>query len=266
MDYFEKDAINATSIKAGRTSMLHMHEQMVQKDDTPTPAMIKGTLIHLAILEPNRLCELAVWKGGDKRKNAGKWKEFKAEHDPRFIVSQAEVDMLDNITKNVYANKEASMLLKDVEETEKELYWEGLYGKAKAKADGTNPNFILECKSMDKIHPRDFQRQSYNMGYHLGYGWYQEGAEKNGMGKLPVYVMAIESKAPYDVWVGEVDSELVAEGRHDAIQIAKKYNACRLADYYPGVSEDGIITITKPEWAKEKEKDVSNGKMEVSEL
>ena len=243
--------------------MLHMKQAMERVDDKPTDAMIMGTHIHAAVLEPEKLEDVVVYPG--KVRRGKEWDAFKAEHDIRNILYLHSIDDLNAIRDAVQGNKEAKMLLEEIE-AEKELYWDGLYSKAKAKLDGINPNFILEVKSMAAIHPRDFQRQSYNMGYHLQYGWYQEAAEMCQLGKLPVYIIAIESRKPFDCVVYEADEELIAAGRIEAVEIAKRYNCCRIADYYPGVAEDGIQTLKLPEWTKPKEKDISNGTMEVNEL
>jgi len=247
-NYNDSTAINATSIKAGRKSMLHMHYEMNRKDDNATPAMVRGTHIHTAVLEPHNLGKLHVW---DKPKKSKAWTEFKQGKNVRDIVTTAYLNELLQIRDSVLGNKEAFLLLNEGIEIEKFLYWNGPYGKAKARADGIDLNQILEVKSTKDIHPRDFQRQSFNMGYHLQYGWYQEGMEAIGCGCLPVYILAIENKAPFDVCVFEVDSELIAFGRNQAVQIAKAYNACRISNFFPGVASD-IQSLTLPEWAKEK--------------
>ena len=51
-EYAELPGINATSIKAGVKSMLHMHHCMTGGGHKETPALRWGKLVHLAVLEP----------------------------------------------------------------------------------------------------------------------------------------------------------------------------------------------------------------------
>jgi len=51
-EYRNAEGINASAIKKGRTSLLHMRAEMLRETNKPTPAMMLGTNIHSAVLEP----------------------------------------------------------------------------------------------------------------------------------------------------------------------------------------------------------------------
>jgi len=248
-EYRKADGINASSIKAGNKSILHMRHEITRKTDTPTAAMQWGSLIHLRLLEPDLMrSEVCVWNESRRTKE---YKAFKAENEGKYICTTDEINQLGIIADSVNKHPEARMILEDSAK-EQSLFWESSrYGKAKARFDCMSGDFIADLKSTNAIEPWAFQQQAYKLGYHLQAGWYCEGFE-NKAGHLPAfYVIAVESKPPYDVSVFEYDEEAIAIGREKAIEIAVKYRIAEKLGIYQGVMSEGIQTIRLPSWAEE---------------
>jgi len=163
--------------------------------------------------------------------------------------------LLEDIYGSVCEHPEAMQIIK---ETQKEvsLFWESpeVYGYGKARLDMFNPNEIwADLKSTSKIHPREFQGHAEKMGYFHQAGWSAEGMNRLGLSmKIPYYIIAVESSAPYDVAVYEMAEEDVLSAREECRKIATKYSMSVKAGSFDGVAPDGIQTLTRPEWAKPK--------------
>jgi len=245
VDYHAAEGINATSIKAGRKSPLHMHCEMTKTIDTPTPAMVKGTLIHMAVLEPHRMeNEIVVC---DLNRNTKDYKAVKAEHPDKYILKTAERKELDAIRESALANDEAQHVLQEYDR-EASIFWKGKYGKAKARLDCYSSNSIVDVKSTADINPKFLANTVGKYAYHVQAGWYDEGLRTvNDDNEVTFYFLWIESSAPYDVCVSELSSEALTLGRMEAVHIATMYRICEMEGVFPGVGVDGVQTLEVPE-------------------
>ena len=248
-EYLATPAISAGAINRGRMSMLHMHQKMTGPEKPETPPMRLGRLIHAAILEPDAFFQQAqVWHGPKRGKE---WTAFKDEHDPEWIVTAEEQADLLKMSNRVHADPTAHRL---IDRTHHELsgYWtDDDYGVAKIRCDGYGEKAgILELKSTARIAPYSFQRTAAQLGYHLKCGWYAYGIERI-TGKRPmVHIVSVEQQAPFDVIVYVVQDNLIDMGRDEAIEIAKRYNACRLMEHFPGIVGAGEVQVLElPAWA-----------------
>lgn len=153
----------------------------------------------------------------------------------------------------VHAHPEAGAIL---HETQKEvsLFAEGNYGKGKARIDAMDASMICDLKTTSAIHPAQFQSQAWKLGYFAQMGWYAEMYEAN-MGHAPdAYIIALESKAPFDVVVYELSGSALRHGRTEAVQIAKLYNITKTTGCtFTGVC-DQIQTLNVPEWVNSADK------------
>lgn len=252
-EYQRIKAINATSIKAGALSMLHMHAIMEGESKEQTPAMRWGSLVHKAILERGEFAGLvSVYPGAVKR--GKEWEAFKAENDPDYIVTESEKDALERIRDNVHDNKAAHELIESAIK-EVTIQWVGEYGDAKARLDGfSEVSGIVELKTSKVIAPIPFGNTCVKSGYDLQVGFYVEGAMLTGMIKEnpKVTIIAVESVPPYDVAVYTVPRMMIEVGRSRARKIALEYRRFEELGEYPGVSE-GVQELTIPAWYGEDE-------------
>jgi hypothetical protein len=246
--YAKIPALNATSLKAGQLSMLHMRQAMMGVSKKATPAMVWGKLIHLAILEPERFKQSVVAWDGIKR--GREYDKFKEEFADSEIVSPADLDDLQAIQKAVNDNKDAVELLRDCEGWfEKTVQWtDDSFGACKARLDGqSKKRGVLELKSAARIDNQAFIKQFVNLGYDIQCGWYARGGEVD-----KVTILAVESDAPHDVAVYEVPKLAIKVGYRKACKIANEYRKCEACGVFPGVSE-GVGELVLPDWYGEDE-------------
>jgi hypothetical protein len=252
MDFAEYkgiEAINASSLKQGALSMLHMNDAMhgIWKDQTP--AMRWGSLAHKAILEPNDFsCLASVYEGVRRGKD---WDAFLATHDAEFIVKPDELERLQAMSKAVHANDTAHKLIAECV-PEFTLEWNSPdYGKAKGRCDGLSKTAgIIEYKTAANIDERRFASQCVSMGYDLACGWYVEGAmELDMFADTPSFTFIVQqSKAPFDVAVYYAPKQMITLGRKNARKLAIQYRQCEADGIYPGIQKDGPKELVMPEW------------------
>jgi hypothetical protein len=239
-EYKAIEAINASSIKKGRESMLQMREAMTGGYSDPTPAMRLGSLTHLMVLEPERAEAEIVTFDGTRRGKA--WDEFAAQYDPENIVKPDELDVLRRMRDAVYANAFAVSLI-NTSKHEVSSRWEGSYGEAKARLDMLGDSWFADLKTTTSVEPAAFGKQFFSLGYDLQYGWYSIPAQTDDC-----ITIALRNKPAYDCVVYDTPRDVVRKGREEAIEIAMRYRECCEDGEWPGVSDTGREELEVPAW------------------
>jgi len=244
-DYSGEEGLNASALSRGVKSMLHMHHS-IHEEIKDTPAMRWGRIIHGAILEPEVFADKCVTYGGKTRRGK-EWEAFKADNEGKEILTASEGADLAALAQSVLRNKEVTDLLTECQR-EVSIFWSGEYGKAKGRLDAYNPDVcIVDLKTTGDVTPSAFTNVAARLGYHLRLAWYRTGIEVLTGNRLPVYVIVVEQKPPYDSYVMEYDQTALGVGADQAVDIAMQYRACEKEGYFPGV-QDGIGTLYLPRW------------------
>jgi len=251
-EYQSIPAINATAIKAGLTSMRHMHAVMTGKPKPTTPAMRWGTLVHKAVLEPDDFDVKAfVWDGATKRGKA--FDEFLGERNKFWCLTADEHAELVAIREAVWAKGAAYQLIEAAGvEHEKSVTWDDLAcGHCKARIDIATPYMICDLKTTGQIDPHRFARTCADLAYHVQLGFYARAIQQaTGRAELPVvYIIAVESQEPYDVTVYRVPESTVKAGETRALEIACEYRDCETRGSFPGVDGGDVLDLELPSWA-----------------
>ena len=248
-EYRQLGGITASAIKAGRTSMRAMHAEMTRTaGDRDTPSMRWGRLVHLAILEPDQLAaRVHVWDGG---RRAGKaWDEFEAAVTPGCeIVTRAEIGELLGVSAAVHANREAHRLVALTRHEQVVRWNRESYGAGQARPDGYDltRGVLLEVKTTSAPTAEAFARQFFALGYDLQVGWYCEGLE--AIAPDGSFVLAVHPDN--DVVVYRVSFAVVHRGREAAVEIARRYAACRTFGTFAGLAGgEDLMDLPVPAWA-----------------
>ncbi len=245
-DYRARKAINATAIKAGAKSMLHMHHALTIGRE-PSPAMAWGSLVHeFALGAP----EYVVYPGVRRGKE---WDAFQAEHaGKRIIIESERQKLLDQagLVRSLLDHADAGPLIKGAD-VELPIYWEEpAIGPCKALPDLWKHGKLSDLKTCQSIAERDFCAASWRMGYHLQMAWYLRGCRAIGRTVQSVNVIAVESAAPFDVAVYRVDDMLLDWAEKECVRIATKYAECLADGQFPG-QYTGPQMLLQPQWADE---------------
>ena len=229
-EYRARPGLNASTITAGRTSMLHMRHEATRTKDHRTAAMRWGTLIHSIVLEPVEFAKLAKIIDTPSKRHA----------------------KLIEIKGRIHGNRIAQHWLSETTH-EASLFWdEPIIGPCKARLDAVSESFGLwDLKSTGQIEMRQLGNTSARLGYHVKLGWYRR-AFRAVFGKEPpqIGVLAFEANEPYDVVPLPVSIGDVAAGEEIAVRIALEYADCCERGEWPGVYHPGL-TLNFPDYIAE---------------
>lgn len=237
MNYYEVKAISATAIKAGAISMMHMHDT-IENNRERTAAMKQGTLQHRAVLETATLQTMIVIEY-DGRTKAGK--ELLAAHGDN-LIKPAAFAALERVGDRVHLHKIVQDLgLLEGGEAEKEIFWcdDGI--DCKAKLDYLAPGHFVEYKTCSNL--AGFARSAASMNYHLQLGWYWHAARRHDGKERKAYIIAQESRSPFDVAVFEVSPAYLKSWHETAMDIAKRYVSGERGGAFPE-----LMTFELPAW------------------
>ena len=242
-------ALNASAIKAGRTSMLHMRHA-IQSETEATSAMARGTLIHSMVLDPNFWGQIVI---NDENRNSSLFKAFAKTFESKTILKTEQAEELRAIESAVKANKDAVDLLTRCAYEVTAEWLRSDCGACKARFDAlaNDHTFFIDLKTCSDISPRAVGSQFVSLGYDIQYGWYRDGLENITGKRAKVYQVNIETSTPYDVTVDEVYPEACDNGLQQAIEIATRYRECERSGVFPGV-RGYIAKMELPQWYMER--------------
>jgi len=234
--YFMQRGANWSTLKHLRESALHYR----YRRDNPqkaTPAMALGRVTHTLVFEPQKFAdEYVIWTEGDRRGKA--WQEFKDANDGKTIFKANEIDLAIEIAEAVKRHPLVQPYLVDGI-FEQPVYWtcSDTDMLCKAKPDWLQPDrrVLVDMKTTQSVSARRFGAQAARLGYHCQLAHYASGV-RHALGWQPakVVIIAVESEAPYDVAVFEVDRETLLIADMEVKELLLQLKACRAANSWPG--------------------------------
>lgn len=222
----------------------------------PTRAMVIGSAIHAAILEPEVFERdyLLLRDVTDRRASA--YKEAVKTRSEEFVLTGKEADHVKGMQDSVFLNREATELLSAEGWVELSAFVEcnetGALLKArfdKLNADGT----AVDLKSTTDIRYEQFQRSIGNYRYHVQDAHYSRVFHLiTGYNLKAFKFVCVESASPHASKIYRLDDESRNIGYRAAMADLAVYAECeRTGEWpYPDGSEE---LITLPAWALDDE-------------
>jgi len=199
-DYHADPACSASALRVIHNRTPHHLAMERRKPKKQTREMLLGTLIHDAVLEPEKpkAWELepesfTVPEGYKSAKKDGpkpgdviawnrrmdycqRWKEDR-EVLGVAILDREEADEIQRAVEGVAANPEAAALLVNTLR-EVSLFWSLAGGtRCKARIDALRYDVLIaDLKTTDDASEEGFQRHAIKLGYHLQAAWYCDAA------------------------------------------------------------------------------------------
>lgn len=252
--YHSGPGVSKSLLDALAKSPAHYRAALMAEKKEPTPAQRLGTLIHTAIIEPEKL---KVIVGPDLNKNTNAWKAFVADAAAQGleVISKEDDAMLKGIAASVAAHPAASWAL-GPGYAEHSAYWTdprtGLLCRCRPdKIRRTEKGVILvDLKSTEDASEYEFSRSIENFRYHVQAAFYTDGIENVIGERVAAFVfVAVEKKPPYAVACYQLADVDVAEGRDQYMTELDLLARCQEANAWPGYSTR-IEPITRPSWAR----------------
>lgn len=222
-----------------------------------TPAMVIGSAVHTAVLEPEKFTlTYTVTPEINRRTKAGKqeWIDFQEANKGKTILTPEDLELVRAMASSVFENKTASGVLTnhDGGKAEQSFFWEDYASETLCKC---RPDFlredgiVVDLKTTTDASPVGFAKACANFNYHLQAALYLEGVTLvTGRKHNHFIFIAVEKTAPHAVGVYALDHEAIEIGRILMNTALGIYADCRNIDSWPGYV-DRIEKISLPAWA-----------------
>lgn len=271
--YHRWDAASNSRLNDLKRSPLHMRERILNPPE-PTPALILGTAIHMAILEPEPF--VATYQMAEpcceRKKNGeicgnpginrqdGRWycgvhsRNIQAFDDYVQVISAADYETCRRISESVQRHKDAAAILDSRYATELSIAWDdgGSGVRCKARLDVVSQKFetIADIKTTRDASRDQFQRSIFQYGYHRQAAHYLSGARAvcPAVDWQHFVFIAVEKEPPYAVGVYRLLDEVIDAGRDELDILLARYGQCQATGVYPAYGDD-VVDIGLPAYA-----------------
>jgi ATP-dependent exoDNAse (exonuclease V) beta subunit len=223
--YRAHDAIAASDLRLMAKSYGHyLHRQEYPGDYPYSAALRAGTIVHAAVLEPERFAEeFVVPPEVNKRTKAGKeeWEKWEEEHKDVFAITQDEMTKANILRDHVFKNPKAAELFTGGI-AEVPLLWNsehhGTEFRFKGRADYVvafgDTMLVVDLKTTQDASYTSFQRSMVNWDYALQAAHYRDGVAQI-MPEYDVHFVwvVIEKAPPMGCQIFSATEEIYEYGR-----------------------------------------------------
>jgi hypothetical protein len=224
-----------------------------------------GTLVHVAVLEPERLEEyvpldaekIGVKGDGTPALNptmTAAWKKAVAEVEADGKIAVARTDMLRafDMSAAVLAHPTAKRIIDQATDRELSCYADHETGaRVRARFDLAGP-IIGDIKTTRDANPARFGRTAHDFGYHISAANYLDIAAACGMEPIAFAFLNVEKEptpsGEHRVSVTELSAAAIDLGRDLMAEACRRWLALGKRIDLPGYG-DGFTTVDLPPWA-----------------
>lgn len=211
----------------------------------PTPAMLLGTAVHTAILEPH-LWDQQYAVAPQIRRGTKAWAEFEQQADGKTLLKQEDADLVRRMADAVHKHPASSFLLTLPGKVEQTIRWtdEDTELDCKCRPDWLSEDgqLVVDVKTTEHADPREFAKSVAKFRYHVQAAWYLRGTRAEQF-----LFVAVEKSAPYLVSVFVATPEMVSAGQRRADEDLRLIAACKASGEWPGYSTE-IQPLYLPAW------------------
>lgn len=267
--YHALDAVSQSRLKLLAKSPAHLRWEL-DHPTPPTEAMKRGTLAHLATLEPHAfhnsyvvvpesLAEgitTADGKPAKSPKATGEYKErlrkFAVDNFGKEFISAEEWDTAQGIAASIRRHPDASLFVSEAQNTELTGIWQdeetGLLCKMRVDADCPDLDTLFDIKTTTDASRAAFEKTIFNFRYYWQAAMYLEGMAILGRPRRTFAIIAVESEPPYACAVYNLKAEVIELARKEIRPLMRLYAACVKQGVWPAYPS-GIQDIAVPQWA-----------------
>jgi hypothetical protein len=234
----------------------HFYRNVVEApEQKETPAMRLGTMVHMAVLEPELFEQTyrVLPEFGDMRssKNRQARDEYLEDNQGFVFATADEFDAAQKCKQAVEKNNQAVEVLAHASkhgmiEKSIQFKWESCGLLCKARPDLFVGGTLLDVKTTRDISPRTFTKELINSNYHTRLAFYAHAIEQLGHSVDAFSFLAIENKEPYLAVVYNLDEFLVEQAKLRVEKFMLQIFDCYAKNQWPGHENQ---TLTIPNWA-----------------
>lgn len=231
-------------------------ELAVSGDPLKYGARVLGSAIHYAILQPSlfpvRYAGFPDRYNRSTKEGKEAFARFSAENRGKTFLYESDVDVCSSVTSSVWANLDARALLESEGRAEVSAVFDdpetGLRCKARIDFLSEEYQATVDIKSCACAHPRVFERDIFNNGYHRQGLFYKTAANALGVPVLWHVIIAVEKEPPYACVVYRLNEAALQLAAQELTNLKLTYKQCVQTGIWPAYS-DGLVSIGVPEWA-----------------
>lgn len=222
----------------------------------PTRAMILGSAIHSAILEPDQFEKDYVLLRDVTDRRSSAYKEAVKAHSADFVLTGKEADQIAGMQEAIYLNDTARTLLEVEGWCELSAFVECPETGAllRARYDKLNHDGVaVDLKSTQDIRYDQFQRSVASYRYHVQDAVYSRVYELITGEPIGAFkFMCVESASPHATKIYTLDDEAKLIGHRVAMRNLATYAECKQSNNWPYPDgSDELLSL--PAWALEEE-------------
>lgn len=271
-EYLAVDALSATGLKLLARSPWHFKNRI---ETDPTPAMLRGTLAHCAVLEPDAMASRYVVMPEDAPRRPSRlqweaknpspeskaamawWTRFQEDNVGRDLVPHVDYLVCQQQLEAIKAEPELAALLR-AGRGEVSVFWidsaTGVYCKARPDwlppADG-NRITPLDLKTCADESPNGFGRAAARLRYDLQAAHYTAGIEAVTKLKVEKFAFgAVSNKPPVLAVPYSLTDEIREQGAEERRELMERLVWCQRENRWPAYG-DGFQQLDFPAYAKQ---------------
>lgn len=246
-DYHSYEGISKSGLDLINRSPLHF---MAGKKFEPTPAMRMGTIVHTAVLEPERFDkEYIVLKGiNDKRKT--EYKEAAKQFGKDNTLTHNEGEQLKSLVESISSQQELQSELDacDLFEVSAFVEIDGVLCRCRYDALNTKDHISIDLKTTKCSEREEFAKSVYNFRYHVQDALYSLVYELITGEQLNFKFLAVENEPPHCPMMYELDNEARLIGNDEALRNLEEYRQASDSHEWKGYEQTNE-PLSLPSWA-----------------
>jgi len=255
--YRDAPGCNQSAIKHAGPTDAHMVASVTAKSHESTAAQVIGTLVHHAILEPDKELPLIAVRpdGFDGRSSEGKAWMKRQRDEGRTILDRDEWDMIQGCIASIRSNEAARLMFVDGQ-SEVSLFGDlfdtnGRPAFCKARLDFLPyGNFLPDIKTTSDASEKEFSSSILEWGYHVQAAWYIDIYNHlcpNDKREAFAFV-AVEKRPPFASRVYSLCQRAIEHGRREYKRLLTRYIDCMTGGRCQSYPQE-IVPIDLPERA-----------------
>lgn len=249
--YHANSAISKSGLDLIARSPAHW---FYQEKREPTRAMIIGSALHAAILEPELFAEQYMLLRNVTDRRASEYKQAVAIHGADFVLTGTEADYVAGMQESVRCHPYLRALLEQPGRAELSVITKDpVTGvDVQCRYDWlTDALLPLDIKTTQDARPDAFARSVANYRYHVQAAFYSDVWEWETGERLQRFEFAaIEKAMPHAIGIYRLDDEAIAEGRRLYREALNLYADCLERNEWPAYASDPQW-LCLPAWAVE---------------
>lgn len=230
--------------KSGMVDLIrspHHYKTRQKVKKAPTSAMIFGSAMHLAILEPDKFNDLI---------SEHSYKTSKMDDEGHIFLHKSSIAELNLIAEKVKLHPIASGLLSGCQK-EVSIFWNDeleFICKARLDALDMRRHFVIDLKYCSDASYDAFSRQCANLKYHWQAYWYLRGLRQFYKDPFNFIFICIEGEPSYSIATYLVTDQMLVKAEPKVDECRNIYSACLVSDEWQGYPEE-IQELYLPHWA-----------------